>query len=284
MQYIIVMPAYNEAEGIGQTLESLGQQTLLPKELVVVNDGSTDETAAIVQAFAAQHPWVRLINHQKGESRHAPGGKIVRAFYVGYNTITTAYDFVVKLDADLDLPANYFEKVSKIFTNDPKIGIAGGINVVERDGKWVIENFADDDHVRGAFKAYRKACFQDIGGLKESVGWDTVDELLAIYHGWKIKTDLSLQIKHRRERGTMTGFIKVMLKIGRAMFRMRYGFLVTFFSAIKAGMVNRPFVLTGIGVLRGYFRAWLDKDSYIVSPEEGRFIRQYRWQRLGKKY
>ena len=279
MDYIIIMPAFNEEENIADTLNALIQQTLLPKRLIVVNDGSSDATPQIVETYRREYPWMELVNNNI-KAAYAPGGKVVKAFYHGFNTIDVPYDVVVKLDADLILPPHYFERVMDMFQNDDQLGIAGGINVVKRNGDWVYENFSDKDHVKGAYKAYRKSCFEAIGGLRPSLGWDTADELIAMYHGWKVKTDPSLTIKHVRARGTSSGFIKIMKKIGYSMYRLRYGLFITMISAMKAGLVNRPFIISGFTVLYGWFEALLRRDDFIVNKEEGKFIRQFRRRRM----
>lgn len=283
MNYIIIMPAFNEGKRIGNALASLERQTLLPKRLIVVDDGSTDDTAAIVEAFAARNSWVRLVR-KGGRAQHSPGAKIVQAFYTGFHTIDEDYDFVVKMDADLELPANYFERMARIFEENPKVGIAGGIYLIERNGEWTYESYADMDHVKGPCKSYRKACFEDIGGLRESVGWDSVDEMLALYHGWQVKADPELHVKHTRHRGAETGFVKVMIKVGYAMYRMRYGFFIALTSAAKAGLVNRPYILTGLATMAGFMIAWLRRDDFIVNEGEGKFIRRFRWRRMLGKF
>jgi len=195
MEYYIVIPAYNEASFIAQTLQSLASQTILPKKVVVVNDGSTDKTAAIVTSFAQNHSWLTLID-KTSEAIHLPGSKVIQAFQKGSETLDNNYDVIVKLDADLILPNNYFETILHIFKSDSKVGMAGGFAYVEKDGKWVLENLTDKDHIRGAFKAYRKECYLQIGGLKPAMGWDTLDELLAQFFGWKVVTDEMLKVKH----------------------------------------------------------------------------------------
>ena len=50
----IIIPAYNEAESIGVTLQSLLNQTYLPYQIIVVDDGSTDTTAEVVNQIATQ--------------------------------------------------------------------------------------------------------------------------------------------------------------------------------------------------------------------------------------
>ena len=282
MKYVIVMPAFNESQRIGDTLQSLTRQTMQPRQLIVVIDNSTDNTAQVVESFAHSYPWIRLLHHLSQPS-HAPGAKVVRAFDAGFKTIQEDFDFVVKMDADLELPPEYFERVSRLFDRDARVGIAGGIYLIENNGQWVQESYADLDHVKGPCKAYRKACFEAIGGLRESVGWDSVDEMLALYHGWKVRTDGQLQVKHLRHRGTETGLVRVMVKIGHSFYRMRYGLFIALISAGKAGLLNRPYVISGIAVLFGFLQAWARRDRFIVDPAEGRFIRRYRRRRMLQK-
>lgn len=282
MKYVIVMPAYNEEGFIGRAIESIAAQTLLPLRLVIVNDGSTDRTRALVEGYQQTYPWIQLVNNDKKEQR-AAGSKVVRAFYLGYRQIQDTYDFLVKLDADLTLPAHYFERIADHFKADPKLGIAGGTIAIEENGKWVYENFSDIDHVKGAFKAYRRACFEQIGGLRASIGWDTADELLARFHGWSIQVDPALQVRHYRVLGAETGSVKIRVKVGNGMYRLRYGFFITLISAIKAGYLNKPYGLTGLAVLWGWVQSFVKRDEFIVTAEEGRFIRQFRRERMREK-
>lgn len=284
MNYVIIMPAYNEELMLPRALDSIAAQSLLPQRLLVVNDGSTDRTAEVVTAYARRYPWIGLVNNDKKEAR-AAGAKVVRAFNLGYHALLDHdYDFLVKLDADLELPADYFAQIAALFAADPRLGIAGGTIVIERNGEWVYEHFSDEDHVKGAYKSYRRACLEAIGGLKPSIGWDTADELLARYHGWTIKVDTALKVRHYRELGAETGSVKIRVKVGQGMYRLRYGFLITLISAIKAGYLNKPYFLTGLGVMWGWLKSWLNRDAFMVSEAEGRFIRNFRRQRMREKF
>jgi glycosyltransferase involved in cell wall biosynthesis len=276
------MPAYNEEGFIGRAIESIAAQTLIPQRLVIVNDGSTDRTRAIVEGYQETYPWIQLVNNDKKEQR-AAGSKVVRAFCLGYQQIQDAYDFLVKLDADLTLPNHYFERMAAMFQADPRLGIAGGTIAIEENGEWVYENFSDVDHVKGAFKSYRRACFEQIGGLRASIGWDTADELLARFHGWGIQVDPELQVRHYRVLGAETGSVKIRVKVGNGMYRLRYGFFITLISAIKAGYLNKPYGITGLAVLWGWAQSFLNRDDFIVTAEEGRFIRRFRKDRMRAK-
>ena len=282
MKYAVIIPAYNEEHFLPRLLNSLASQHLQPTEVIVVDDGSVDGTAEVVHTFAQKHSWLRLVQNDKKEKR-ASGAKVVRAFYLGYQALQSDYDFLSKLDADLELPPNYFERIAEMFSNNDKLGIAGGTILIEHKGKWVYEHFSDTDHVKGAYKSWRKKCFEDIGGLRPSIGWDTCDEMLARYHNWEIETDTRLQVKHYRVLGTETGSIRIRVKVGNGMYRLRYGFLITLISAAKAGYLNKPYILTGLAVMWGWFQSWLNRDEFMVSKEEGRFIRNFRWKRMRGK-
>lgn len=276
------MPAYNESAFIVKTLDSLTQQTLLPTRVIIVNDNSTDNTASLVETNYAQLPYITLVN-KSSEAIHLPGSKVIQAFNYGLEQIDNleTYDFIVKLDADLILPIDYFETIANTFTVDQTIGMAGGFAYIEKDNQWVIESLTDKDHIRGAFKAYRIACFKQIGGLKPAMGWDTVDELLCRFYNWKIVTIDNLKVKHLKPTGAMYNKA-ARYKQGEAFYRLHYGITITSIAAIKLAMKKKkPFLF--IDYIKGYYKAKREKQPYLVSEEQGIFIRKYRWQKIKSK-
>ena len=280
MRYYIVIPAHNEEAFISGTLKSLAAQTVLPQQVVVVNDNSTDNTHAIVSDFAVHYPWISIIE-KKSDAIHLPGSKVIQAFQKGYEQLDGSYDFIVKLDADLILPPNYFETIIRIFQSDSEIGMAGGFAYIEKNGDWILENLTDKDHIRGAFKAYRKACFEQIGGLKPAMGWDTVDELLCKFYNWKVVTDANLQVKHLKPTGA--NYNKpARYKQGAAFYSLRYGFIITSIASLKLALLKKKPLLF-IDYMVGFLKAWLGKKPYLVTSEQGRFIRKYRFQKMKAK-
>jgi glycosyltransferase involved in cell wall biosynthesis len=278
--YYIVIPSYNEEALIALTLESLISQTVLPSKIVVVNDNSTDKTAEIVLAFAKENPFISLVN-KTSEAIHLPGSKVIQAFQKGFETLDENYEIIVKLDADLIFPSNYFETIIKHFQSDSSIGMAGGFCYIEKNGDWVLENLTDKDHIRGALKAYRKETFKQIGGLKPAMGWDTVDELLCKYYNWKVVTDESLHVKHLKPTGA--NYNKTArYKQGEAFYTLGYGFFITAIASLKLAMrKGKPFLF--IDYVRGFMKAKSDKKPMLVSPEQAKFIRNYRLQKMKEK-
>jgi glycosyltransferase involved in cell wall biosynthesis len=280
MNYYIVIPAHNEEAFIALTLQSLLSQTLLPKKIVIVNDNSTDKTAEIVLDYAKENPFISLVN-KTSEAIHLPGSKVIQAFHKGFETLDNEYDIIVKLDADLILPENYFERISSIFEKDPKVGMAGGFAFIEKNGDWILENLTDKDHIRGAFKAYRKELFMQMGNLKPAMGWDTVDELLAKFYGWKVVTDASLKVKHLKPTGA--NYNKTArYKQGEAFYTLGYGLLITTIASAKLALMKKKPLLF-FDYIQGFWKAQKANTPLLVNEEQAKFIRKYRLQKMKEK-
>lgn len=280
MNYYLIIPAYNEEQFIALTLQSLVEQTVLPSKLAIVNDSSTDKTAEIVMAFAKEYPFISLVN-KTSDAIHLPGSKVINAFNEGLESVDDNYDFIVKADADLIFPLNYFETLIKHFKSDERIGMVGGFCYVEKNGDWILENLTDKDHIRGALKAYRKETFKQIGGLKPAMGWDTVDELLCKFYNWKVITDESLHVKHLKPTGA--NYNKTArYKQGEAFYTLGYGFWITSIASAKLALRKKKPLLF-LDYIKGFWKAKSSKKALLVTDEQANFIRNYRWKKMKEK-
>jgi|TARA_R110002124_G_scaffold217710_1_gene383305 glycosyltransferase involved in cell wall biosynthesis len=280
MKIYIIIPAHNEEAYIQGMLQSIVGQSIIPKKVIVVNDASTDGTQKTINEFSEKHPFIESVS-LNSEKFHEPGSKVINAFYKGFETLDTDFDFIGKFDADIVLPPNYFENVLALFSSDEKIGIAGGNLYIEKENGWEFEAISEKTKVRGPIKLYRKRCFEEIGGLKKSIGWDTVDELLAEYHGWKVKTDTTLQVKHLKPTGKVYSKSSK-YKQGEAFYKMRYGFWLTLIASAKLASKKNSFTFF-MDSMRGYFKAKKSDMEYLISEEEGKFVRNLRWQKIREK-
>ena len=281
MDFYIVIPAHNEEAFLSKTLDSLVSQSLLPKKIVVVNDSSTDGTQHIIDTYEAKFSFIKGVYHAS-EKTHAPGSKIIDAFYKGYEHLNENYDVLCKFDADLNFPENYLETLAQKFQTDPAVGMVSGFCYIKKSGRWVLENLTNKDHIRGALKTYRKSCFEAIGGLKNAMGWDTVDELLAQYYGWQVITIPSLRVKHLKPTGQVYTR-KAKFKQGQAFYRMRYGFWLTTIASAKLAFQKKS-IGYFFDCLKGYRIAKKENQQPIVSEEEGKFIRKLRWKNIRAKF
>lgn len=280
MKYIIIIPAHNEELHIGKTLHSIAEQTVLPSQVVVCDDHSSDQTHSIARDFSKMHPWIKVVKHQS-EAQHQPGSKVIRAFMAGLKSIDMDYDFIVKLDADLILPPYYFETLLNHFNTNPKLGLAGGFAYIQIKDQWILENLTDKHHVRGAFKMYRKSCFEQIGGLQPVMGWDTLDELLCHYYNWEVLTDISLIVKHLKPTGALYNS-KAAQEQGAAFYRLGYGWVLSTIASAKLSYRKKKIHLF-LKYLKGYYKEWIRKSQKSVTPEQERYIQNYRWRKIIEK-
>lgn len=280
MNFYIVIPAHNEEDVISLTLDSIANQTILPKYVVVVNDNSSDNTKSIVEAYIKRYQWLKLVN-TISSNQHIPGSKVINAFYKGLEILDDNYDIICKFDADIILPNNYLERIQFLFESDPKIGLAGGLAYIKRKNDWIYENISDKNHLRGPIKAYRKECFKQIGGIKSSIGWDTVDTLLAKYNGWEVAIDRNLHVKHLKPTGISYSETSKYLQ-GEAMYKMRYGFIIMMLSALKMAYKKKSITIF-LNYIKGFLFAKRRQLAYIVNEKEGQFIRKLRWKGILEK-
>ena len=144
-----------------------------------------------------------------------------------------------------------------------------------------MENLTDKNHIRGAFKAYRKETFTQIGGLKPAMGWDTVDELLCKFYNWKVVTDESLHVKHLKPTGA--NYNKASrYKQGEAFYSLGYGFFITSIASLKLA-IRKGKPLLFIDYIKGFWKAKSAKKPLLVTKEQAQFIRNYRWKKMKEK-
>ena len=281
MKVCVIIPVFNEQDFIKKSVESLIDQTIKPAEVIYVNDNSTDNSKNIIKNLIGKCEWIRVIDH-KSFQEHAPGSKVIEAFNFGLKNLETQFDIICKFEGDIILPKNYIEKIIEIFNEKEKVGIAGGNLYVQKNGKWIYENIAAKTHVRGPIKAYRAECFNDINALKSSIGWDTVDVLLAQKKGWLIYTDKNLIVKHLKPTGQKYSLYSKILQ-GESLYKMRFGFILSILSLLKSSINNYSLSRLFFG-LTGYCVSFLKQKPFIVTVEEGVFIRNFRWKVIYKKY
>jgi len=276
-KYVVITPSRDEAEFIEMTIKSVIAQTILPVEWIIVNDGSTDGTGDIVDKYVDQYPWIHAV-HRKNRGFRSAGGGVIEAFYAGYNALkSNDWDFIVKLDGDLSFDSGYFEKCLEYFHELSKIGIGGGLiyNLVNLALKTEPHPHF---HVRGATKIYRKDCWDAIGGLLQTPGWDTLDEVKANMLGWKTQTFPDLKVVHYRYTGTADGQWKTYVKYGKANYISGYHPLFMVVKCLRRAL-SKPILLGTLGLLYGFISSYL---KGIPQVDDRALIAYIRKQQLNK--
>ena len=160
--YVLITPARNEETMIGRTIQSMVRQTAIPLKWVIVDDGSLDATADIVENHLAQHVWIELVRLPKHRDRSFAAK--VGAFYAGLERVRgMAYEVVGNLDADVSFDEDYCEFLMRKFAEDIDLGVAG--TVFREEGySSETDSFEGQNHVAGGCQMFRRQCFEEIGG------------------------------------------------------------------------------------------------------------------------
>lgn len=225
--YSVITPARDELRNLTRLAESLTAQTVTPDAWVIVDDGSEDGTRELADELAQAHAWVKAISSPGVESHRGRlnegrgSGRDVVAYNAGIAALDQMSDVVLKVDADVSVEPDYFDRLLDAFAADELLGIAGGVCLELEADVWTAQAITGD-HVRGAVRAYRKECFEAVSPLVERLGWDGIDEIKARSLGWRTRSLPELEFKHHRPVGSRDGRKRAWAGQGEAAHYMGY--------------------------------------------------------------
>lgn len=277
MRYIVITSIKNEEKYFENTIISMINQTMLPQEWVIVNDGSTDRTREIVFHYLEKYTWIKLVDREYSDE-YKLGGHVVDNFYFGLKHIDSDYDFLVKLDGDLFFDNDYFEFIFKKFAKSHKLGMASGQSYVPVKNGLFWED-TPEDHVKGLLSTYRRECFQDIGGLVRSLGWDTIDEVTARMKGWETRSFKEKKIIHYRRLGSKMGILKGNVRHGYIAYIVGAHFFYVFLRCFYRIFEN-PFFIGSIAYFLGFFCAFITGQKKAVSRDVELFYKKEQLRKL----
>jgi glycosyltransferase involved in cell wall biosynthesis len=280
MRYVLISPARNEETNIRRTLESVCAQTLLPLRYVVVDDGSTDATAAVVREFAERHPWIELVQRPRNIERSFAGK--VHAFNAGWERVKDLeFDVVGNLDADLSFDPDYLAFLMEMFAADDRLGVAG-TPFIENGYDSARDSFEGQNHVAGGCQLFRRKCYEEIGGYKpnRAGGVDWVAVTTARMMGWRTRSFLEKRFQHYRPLGTAErGVLASAFSYGEKDYYLGNSPVWQVFR-IGYRLVKPPFLLGGVALLGGYGWAAVRRIDRAVSPDLMRFHRREQMAKL----
>lgn len=284
---LIVAPCRNEQEYMRRTLDSIVAQTHAITRWIIVDDGSTDETPAILAEYAEKHPFIEVVRREdRGKRSVGPG--VIEAFYAGLEGVDLDdYEFVCKLDLDLDIPHDYFEKMIARMRANPRIGSCSGKPYYHDANGELQPEWCDDEIVVGMIKFYRTACFQQIGGFVHEVMWDGIDSHRCRLFGWIACSwnDPDLRFLHLRPMGSSDkNVLRGRRRHGHGQYFMGTSPAYLLASAVRR-LVQPPFLIGAMVMLWGYLDSWLRRRPRYEDLVFRRFLRSYQWRSifLGKR-
>jgi biofilm PGA synthesis N-glycosyltransferase PgaC len=280
LTYVIITPAWNEAEFIQLLLESMVRQTVPPLKWVIISDGSTDGTDDIVKRYTAQFAWIELLRLPERSERHFAGK--VHAFNAGYATVKGLdYDIIGNVDADISFEPDLFEFLLAKYAEQPLLGVAGA-PYIENSSAAYNYSIVNIEDVTGHCQLFRRECFEDIGGYVpiKAGGIDSVAVLTARMKGWRTRTFTDkICIHHRKVGAAQSTRYAAAFRAGKRDYFGGTHPLWVFFRSLYH-MKNKPYILGGVLLLAGYLSRALLRAERPIPAELVAFRRNEQMQRL----
>ena len=281
MKYILITAARNEELFITKTLDSVVTQTALPERWIIIDDGSTDRTAEIVESYTKRHPWIQLLRHPRRVDRNFAGK--VQAVNAGLDQARSLeFEIIGNLDADISFEPDYMEFLLQKLSEDGELGVAG--TPFTQDGGYdsARDSFEGDNYVAGPCQLFRYRCFQEIGGYvpNPAGGVDWIAVMTARMKGWKVRAFPEKRFHHYRTMGTAgRGALRALFSYGEKDYYLGGSPLWQLFR-VAYRMGKKPVLLGGLALLFGYAWAALRRVNRVVSPELMRFHRHEQMKKL----
>ncbi len=277
MKYVLVTPARNEAGFIEKTLNSVIAQTRLPESWVIVDDGSTDATARIVETYLNDHPWIELIQRPQRLDRSFAGK--VHAFNAGWDRVRSLeFDVIGNLDADVSFDPDYFEFLLGKFAEDSRLGVTG-TPMREANHDALKDSFYHFKDVFGACQLFRRECFAEVGGYTP-IKWGGIDWIAvrtARLKGWETRSFPGKTFFHHRPMGETEGNVwKARFDYGRKDYFLGNHPLWQVFR-VGYQMLKWPYVIGGLTLAAGYIYSCVARIERPVTPE---LLKLHRFEQL----
>ncbi len=268
---LIISPVRNEGDHLERVARAMAAQTRPPDLWLLVDDHSTDDTYELAQSLAREFPFISPVRAPEHPPLPNPRDRLAsaaapRTFNFGLNSVDwRQFTHIGKLDGDMELPPEYFERVLGEFEADERLGMAGGLRNELVRGKWRLEKVPTEYHVNGALKCYSRDCFEAIGGVQERLAWDTIDETLARMHGFRTRTFENLVAIHHRPWASADGTLRGRARYGAAAYIVHFPAYWVALRSLKVAAA-RPEGISGLAFFYGYLRAAVQRIPQVENP------------------
>jgi glycosyltransferase involved in cell wall biosynthesis len=272
---LVISPVRNEAAHLERTARSLVAQERPPDAWVVVDDGSDDGTLELLRRLEREIDFLEVVAvpPQPPVPDRLARAAAPRAFLTGLES-APFHDFthVAKLDGDIELPPEWYAELLARMGADPSLGIAGG-DLIEPSGEdWQVLPIPRH-HVHGAVKLYSRECYEAIGGVRECLGWDTIDETCARMGGYRTHSPTELVARHHRPHASADGTLRGRRRHGACAYIAHFPLWWVALRSLKVA-TSRPYGISGINFLAGYVNAALRRTPRVEDPGFRRQVRR----------
>ncbi len=255
----IIIPAYNEEKVVLKTIEAAIETQYPKKEVIFVDDGSSDNTLKIASQFKNQ---IKVLHKENGGKASA----------INYGIVYSKGEIIVILDADTIIGRRAITEIVKGFQSDENVAaVAGNIKVKNRTNwltkcqalEYIIgiqiirrafDVFGSISIVPGALGAFRKEFVQDAGTYDKDTIVEDFDQTIKLLKAGMVTQGSIQAVAYSESPDTMDDFVKqrkrwyrgniqVLTRHSDALINPRFGYLQKLsFPFLMLGMVVTPII------------------------------------------
>jgi len=286
---LVISPVRNEADHFERVARAVGEQSRPPDRWLVVDDHSSDGTYRLAQELAAEIPFLVPLRAPEHPPLQNPRDRLAsavapRTFNFGLNSVDDwrTFTHIAKLDGDMELPPQYFERILDEFAADERLGMAGGLRRELVRGRWRLERVPVEHHVPGALKCYSRECLEAIGGIEERLGWDAIDQVFARMGGFRTRAFEDLVATHHRPWASADGTLRGRARYGASAYIAHLPMYWVAMRSVKMARA-RPEIVSGLAFFYGYIRAAFHRTPRVDDPGFRRTVHREVRERVWRK-
>jgi Glycosyl transferase family 2 len=280
-KHVLITSARNEEQLLEQTIRAVLAQTVRPVKWIIVNDGSTDGTAKIIDRYAASLGWIERLDMPMHRDRNfAAKAHCLNAAWKAVDGLD--YDVIGNLDADITFEPDYFEFLLTKFAAIPDLGVAGTPFLQHGGYDSSRDSFEGESHVAGGCQLFRRGCFEELGGYVPAKGGgvDWIAVTTARMKGWKTRSFRAKRFIHHRPLGTAErSSLSAFYSHGEKDYCLG-GSPAWEVCRVAYRMSKRPLFLGGLALGAGFLSAAIRRVERPVSADLMRFHRREQMKKL----
>lgn len=278
--YALITAARNEGYFIDRTIRSVLAQSVLPIRWVIVSDGSTDATDEIVKSYSQRYSFIALLRMEDGNSRNF-ASQAYALNRAASEVWPCSFEYIGCLDADISLEPDYYRNILDIFSQNPKLGVAGGFIYEKGEKGFTSRGLNSQRSVAGAIQMFRRECFAKIEAFTPIPhgGLDDVAVLKAKMFGFHVSSFPQLKVYHHRRTGADSGYIAGSFKAGLMDYEMGYHPIYELFCSARRVRYGIPLLCSLVRYV-GFASSYLVRRDRMVSEEIMAYSRREQKKRL----
>ena len=282
-KYVLISAARDEAKFVNQLIASVSNQTTLPSLWVIVSDGSTDGTDALVEAQAEKCEWIKLVRSEKAGGRSF-GSKALALIRAYQEVRDLDFEFIGNLDADVTFASNYYQTLIAEMQRNPRLGVCSGV-CWDKTPDGFRRVTISLNHAVGAMQFFRRRCFDEVGGFHPTSvgGVDSLAELMARMKGWQTRAFPELPFYHHKPVDSANGrnAVRISYRAGLTEYHIGTHPLFAVAKAIRRWR-SAPMLFSPVVRMAAYFALWIRRVKRDAPDDLVKYVHREQLRTLFK--